>query len=431
MDDVTDAFVPDFEVARDHVIVELIRFTRELRRKGVRMPANASLNGARALVTVGIDDKDRVHDALRASLLSEREDIETFDDAFPQFWARLRAGLQDLATEQTYADYASAESHRSTIPAEQAAAVFSDADTDTDLDLGRLGDHDTGQNFDRAPENAEKMRTSTYSPEGMRSRTDLGETEQALDETVLAAFERALSRLPGRRRNPSAVGDRLDVRRTLRENIQTGGVVFDLPYQEPRTTEVKATMLVDVSRSVLDTIDREFLFTFLDRLQDRNRAIRTFIFDTDIREVTALFEESHESPKAAFDRAGIEWGGGTRIGESLTTLRRKWPYAVDSGTVLVIVSDGLDVGEVETLESGMAWLSKRAAGVLWLNPLAASPDYEPICRGMDAALPYVDGLFAFTGIDDLAEITRQLERHGVQGSIGYEHDRRRRSAADN
>lgn len=431
MVDDTDAYVPDFEAARDHVITEVIRFTRRLRRKGVRLSTDASLDGAEALATMGIGDEDRVRDALRASLVTDRDDVETFDEEFPRFWARLRAGLREMATEQTYADRASEEGHHSTVPVERTATVSCDTERDSELDLGDFGDRLSGTSSDRLPKATEELQMSKYSPDGVRSRTELEEAGHVIDEDVLAAFERALSRLPGRRRSPSVTGDRLDVRRTLRENVQTGGIAFDLPRRKPRTSELKACVLVDVSRSVLDTIDREFLLAFLDRLHDRNRAVRTFIFDTDIREVTALFEASDESPETAFERAGVEWGGGTRIGKSLATLRREWPYAVDGRTALLVVSDGLDVGEVETLESEMAYLSKRASSVLWLNPLAASPEYEPICRGMSAALPYVDGLFAFTGTDDLAETTRQLERHGVHGSIGYEYDRRRRAGTEN
>ena len=75
----------------------------------------------------------------------------------------------------------------------------------------------------------------------------------------------------------------------------------------------------------------------------------------------------------------------------------------------------------------MTWLSRRSRAVLWLNPLAASAKYEPTCRGMAASLPYVDGLFALAGPEDLSEVARQVNRHGPHGPIGYEHDFRDRA----
>jgi hypothetical protein len=206
--------------------------------------------------------------------------------------------------------------------------------------------------------------------------------------------------------------------------------VVSLPTREREAAAARLCLLVDVSRSVLDTIDRAFLLAFVDALVAEGRTVRVFLFDTDIREVTGVFRDSRGDPAAALERAEVAWGGGTRIGESLGTLRRQWPDAVDRRTVTLVVSDGLDVGAIDDLERGMSWLARRSRAVVWLNPLAASARYEPTCRGMAAALPYVDGLFAFAGSADLSEVARQLARHGTGGPIGYEHDFRDRAVEE-
>jgi hypothetical protein len=156
--------------------------------------------------------------------------------------------------------------------------------------------------------------------------------------------------------------------------------------------------------------------------------VRVFFFDTEVREVTHIFETAGGDPARALERAEVAWGGGTRIGASLASVRRRWPHAVGRRTVTLVVSDGLDVGDVGTLEAGMTWLARRSRAVVWLNPLAATRGYEPTCRGMSTALLYVDGLFAFAGPADVTEIARQLERHGATGPVGYEHDFRERGA---
>jgi len=183
-----------------------------------------------------------------------------------------------------------------------------------------------------------------------------------------------------------------------------------------------------VSQSVLDTIDRGFLIDFLRRAVEEWRTVRVFFFDTAVREVTDAFRT--RTPLEALDAleaAEAAWGGGTQIGQAIETVKREHPDAVDRNTTAVVISDGLEVGEIELLERGMSWLSAQSAAVLWCNPLAASPEYEPTCRGMAAAMPYVNGLFAFTGPDDVAEMARQLTQRGTAGPIGYEHDGRGRA----
>jgi hypothetical protein len=103
---------------------------------------------------------------------------------------------------------------------------------------------------------------------------------------------------------------------------------------------------------------------------------------------------------------------------------------VDRRTVAFVVSDGLEMGDVSVLEREVAWLARRAKRLFWLNPLAADDAYEPAARGMAAALPYLDGLFAFAAPADVAELSRQLRRHGPGGRVGYEFDPRRRGGRE-
>jgi uncharacterized protein with von Willebrand factor type A (vWA) domain len=156
------------------------------------------------------------------------------------------------------------------------------------------------------------------------------------------------------------------------------------------------------------------------------RRVRIFFFDTEVREVTTAFTEpTPEAALNALQSVETEWGGGTQIGKVITTIRTNHPNAVGRHSIVFVISDGLEVGEIAVLETGMAWLSKQARAVLWLNPLTTSPNYEPTCQGMEAALPYINGLFAFSDVPDITEITRQTEQHGLHGTIGYEYDPRR------
>jgi uncharacterized protein with von Willebrand factor type A (vWA) domain len=433
--DATGEDVPDFGAARQHVLVELVRLASDLRSEGVRVPASASLDAARALAVVGLGDRDHAEDALRATLLSAATDTDAFAEAFPTFWHRLRSGLDRIATahegpeagddgddeaEQTAG--AAAPDDPDTLEDADPPDVSGEGDGDVEVRIPTERRHATG---DRAAATGDGD-ARRYSAVGGRQRVDVAAARLTDDETAaIDRFVDVLSTLPGRRRQRSAAGDQVEARRALRASLQTGGAPMELPRSEPTPAELRCCLLVDVSGSVLDTVDRSVLLSFADRLHDSAREAGVFLFDTDLVEVTAQFAGADGDPAAALREAEVEWGGGTEIGGAFTSLRDRHPHTVDRRTVVVIVSDGLDVGDQDTLSAGITWLAERAGAVVWLNPLAVSPDYEPRSRGMATSLPYLDALFGFAEPADLAEAARQLEQRGLDGPVGYEYDPRR------
>ncbi|MEF8781995.1 MAG: VWA domain-containing protein [Haloarculaceae archaeon] len=429
---------PDFATARDHVLREVLRLTRLLRGDGVAVPANAALPAVEALIRVGLEDRRRVRAAMRATLVTDPRDCEILDEHFPEFWYRLRTGLEATATAdegEERAEDSDGESGRTDIEGATEATDLADAldgDAEESIEEAAVLSRRVSESPADSPDaGAAEERAGTYSAAG--SRTEVADATGDAGRVSTAAmrrFAQTLATLSGRRWSRARAGDAVDARRALRESLETGGVTVTLPARERNRTAVRACVLVDVSQSVLDAIDREFLLSVVDELVDGERSVRAFFFDTDIREVTGVFETSEGDPATALERAEVAWGGGTRIGDSLDTLRRRWPHAVGRRTVTLVISDGLDVGEIGSLEDGMTWLARRSRAVVWLNPLAATREYEPTCRGMATALPYVDGLFAFAGPADVDEVTRQLERRGPGGSVGYEHDFRDRSGME-
>lgn len=432
-----DGTVPDFEAARDHVLNELIRFARTLRYHHVAVPANAAINAAEAMVLVGFEDKDQVHTALRAVFVSREEDLPVFDRLFPVFWQRLQGKTDTSDVDE--AGVMSEEDAREMF--EESLGIPEDV---TDTDRGSLDNETRNRSFDDHGASVDReetdgfgaddtVTTAVYSPAG-RS-TEISVTEDGLHrDTTLESRVRELTRviaaLPGRRWGTTG-SDRVDTRRALRESFGTGGTVVSVPRKSRQLSGVQATVFVDVSQSVLDTIDRGFLLDFLRAVHQEWRQVRIFFFDTQVREVTDAFAESTPQAALAELRAvETEWGGGTRIGNAITTVRNENPDAVGRDSIVFVISDGLEVGEIDVLESGLAWVAKRSSAVLWLNPLASSPKYEPTCRGMAAALPYINGLFSFSDVSDITELTRQLEQHGLNGTIGYEYDPRRAQVPD-
>jgi len=427
-----DPETDDVAAAREHVLKQVVAFGRTLRREGVSVPANASLPAVEALSEVGLDERDRVRAALFATLVSDPRDAAAFDEHFPAFWNRLRRGLAVIAANDgdgnplAEADGGPSSDVEGVLPDSVVESAL-EGEGDFDDEEGTVRSRRFEERDDVEPEGeATEERPGTYSSSGGRSLVADESSDAVIDERVIRRFERAVATLPGRRWSRSHAGEGVDARRALRESLGTGGVALTLPRREPDLDAFRACVLVDVSRSVLDSIDRRFLLSVVDSLVADGRSVRVFFFDTDVREVTDVFAGPHGDPARALEHAEVEWGGGTRIGESIRALRERWPEAVGRRTVTIVVSDGLEVGDVPDLEDGMAWLSGHSGGVLWLNPLATSTAYEPTCRGMEAALPYVDGLFAFGGEGDLEEVARQLERRGLTGPVGYLHDFRER-----
>jgi len=425
--------VPAFRAARDHVRDEILRFVRALRRSGVAVPANAEITAVRALVEVGFDEEATVRAALRACLVPDAEDLSTFDRLFPEFWRRLTAGLdpdgpaprRDDGPEGTLAplgDDAPGEG-----PESEAAGSSGETDQESESETVAASSALDAMVTDSRPDvDAEAVERSWFSPTGSRTRVSEGTGVGAAGRLAPAFDEltRGLGTLRGRRWRQG--DERADVRRSLRSSVGTGGTIVSLPRRERKPDDVRAVWLVDVSQSVLDTVDRSFLFGTLRRARVEWRDCRIVFFDESARDVSAAFDEP--TAAAALDAlhgAETEWGGGTRIGESIAGFLADSPEALDRRTVVFVVSDGLETGDVATLEEALATLSRRTAGIVWLNPLAVASAYEPRADGMASALPFVDGLFAFGGATDLAAVGRQLRRHGLGGRIGYEYDPRR------
>lgn len=413
----------------DHVRGELVAFLRGLRRRGVAVPANAGQDAVRALREVGLIDREKARVALRAALLADRADFEAFDRLFARFWDRLTdtgpgveaGGIGD--TDGQPAPLGSPDAGGDGAADDGA----DDGGKEAGAEDGGLGGSE-GLRFDTAaaPDgDAEEVETALYSPTGRRRAVsgDLRVTGADF-EAGFRDLTRALAGLQGRRHE--AGGDHPDPRRVLRESVSTGGTVLRVPERERARSAVRALVLVDVSRSVLDTVDRGFLVEFLRHAADAWRDVRVFFFDEDLREVTdAVDAPSPAAARAALAAAETEWGGGTRIGASLGALRERAPGALDRRAVTFLVSDGLEQGEVAQLERELSWLSRRTERLFWLNPLAAAEAYEPTARGMAAALPYLDGLFAFASPADVVELAGQLLRQGPGGRVGYEFDARR------
>jgi uncharacterized protein with von Willebrand factor type A (vWA) domain len=280
----------------------------------------------------------------RATLVRRQGEIEVYDRVFREFFGaapveppRPRARLQLRA-----------------VPDEATVAVASD------VELLRR------KSFARC------------SPEELRR---LGE--------LIARLPLVVPERRSRRRVPSRAGVP-DLRRTLRRSFRSGGEPVERAWRARQRKRRRLVLLLDVSGSMADY--SRPLLVFAHAALRAGRGWEAFCFGTRLTRVTRALARS--DPDEALARASEEvfdWHGGTRIGESVKSFLDEHGHAgLARGAVVVICSDGLEVGDPELLGEQMARLGRLAHRVVWLNPLKADPAYEPLARGMQAALPHVD-----------------------------------------
>jgi len=139
-------------------------------------------------------------------------------------------------------------------------------------------------------------------------------------------------------------------------------------------------------------------------------SVEAFVFSTSLHRISAQLD--HRDFVDILDELADTvpgWSGGTRIGASLDTFNQDYSHRlVDRNTIVLIMSDGWDTGETELLADSMAYLKRKAGRIIWLNPLAGSPGYQPSVGGMQTALPYVDVFAPAYDLASLRKVVRLL-----------------------
>ncbi|MDE3156314.1 MAG: VWA domain-containing protein, partial [Acidobacteriota bacterium] len=201
---------------------------------------------------------------------------------------------------------------------------------------------------------------------------------------------------------------RFDLRRTLRASLQTGGEPLAPRWLRRPRRAPHVVVLIDGSRSMSGYV--ETALTLAAAMAAATPRAEIFTFSTAVRRVTPGIRLAAAGRPTRLERLETAWGGGTDIGASLRAfLHTAGERLVRRDTVVVIVSDGLDVGEPSALRDAMREIHRRSAGIVWLNPLRDTPGYEPTAAGMRAARPYVSTFTSVSDADGLARLAREVK----------------------
>jgi uncharacterized protein with von Willebrand factor type A (vWA) domain len=392
------AAVGNYVSIRGHgTLPNMMAFGRALKQLGVKVSLSQVIDAARSTELVDIAAKEDFRELLRSNLISQKEDFPVFDMVFDCFW-------REQSYERVPMDTLDIQGTPSESKAEQQGGEedgFEEAIAET-----------------MAQENVplddlEEFSIPTYSPQELLNRKDFSEMgieeSRAIARAILLIATKIATQI-SRRKKRARKGNIVDLRWTMRGSMKYGGELIELVTRKRRIKKTKVVLLCDVSGS-MDCYSR-FLIQFMYGLQNELWGVETFVFSTSLSRITHLIR-TKDIANALEKISGsiLGWSGGTNIGRSLHTFNRNFaPSMVTHRTVVVIISDGWDRGDVSLLEREMQDLKRRCKKIIWLNPLLASDNYEPLCKGMQAALPYLDLFLSVHNLNSLIALGRTLQK---------------------
>ena len=372
------------------LVAHLVRFSGELRRLGVPVGLRDEIDGARALGFVDIGDPREVRLALRAALKIPYRWWAEFDRLFELRW-------RSAALGEATAD-----------PKGRGPPRPWRGDEHSEPPLMRirrlLDEQTTGEEADRAEADGDRP---GYSPRTLLRRKVFDEcTEEDLAEMerLLAHLASRIATRRSRRLVPAPGGPVVDMRRSFRRSLAYGGEFMELARRARAVEWPHLVVLCDTSGS-MDAYSR-FLLTFVLSLRRISRRVETFAFNTSLTRLTPWITRGNiPATLERLARNVEDWSGGTRIGECLLAFADDYlRETVSADTTVLILSDGLDRGDTESLEMALLAIRRRARRVLWLNPLMGDPRYRPEAKGMKAALPHVDRLVSAHNLESLEAV---------------------------
>jgi uncharacterized protein with von Willebrand factor type A (vWA) domain len=362
-----------------------LAFARVLRGVGLDVPVGNVITFAEALGLVGLDRRESVYWAGRATLMRRPEDVPAYDEAFDAFWRR-RAPLV-VGTPQ---------------PVEVTVVL----DSDEDEEKG-------AEPEERVSVEGPMLRVRWSPQEVLRHKDFAAYTHAEFEEArrLMADLRLAGALRRSRRLRPSLKAEgRPDLRRTVRRSLQAGGEPIRRAFREPGQRPRRIVLICDVSGS-MEPYSRA-LIQFLHAAVAGRGRIEAFALGTRLTRITR--ELSSRDPDAALAKAARavpDWSGGTRLGDGLRAFNDQWGVrGMARGAVVVILSDGWDRGDPAVLAAQMQRLHRVAYRVVWVNPLKASPGYAPLAAGMAAALPYVDEFVEGHSLDSLEKLAEVIAK---------------------
>ena len=375
------------------LLQQITDFCRLLRHQGVNVSTTNQLNWCRSVQLIDVGEREAFYHTARTNLIASEADREKFDLAFNLFWRYPRPEFQEATLEGE-------------APEPSALQDLSDAeDAEETLEQWVNSEEEANE------EGEQDEDPIAYSAEDVLTRKDFSEfttedMEKARD--IVAKLAAMLATKLSRRKVVAKKGRIIDFRRSWRKSLVHGGEPLELTRKQQKIKKTKILLLCDVSGSM--DCYAKFLIQFIYGMQQELREVEVAVFSTHLTNITGLLRRKG-LVEGLNEVANVvpDWSGGTKIGESLLEFYRQFAPSFSAyRSVVILISDGWDRGDTDVLRRSMEMLHRHAYRLIWLNPLLGSEGYQPICRGIRTALPYVDYFLPAHNLESLAQLTKVL-----------------------
>jgi uncharacterized protein with von Willebrand factor type A (vWA) domain len=379
----------------------ILYFARALRAAGIPVGPGAVLDALAAVEASGVGTREDFYWTLHAVFVKRHEHSILFDQAFRIFF-RKRAYLERLmAMVLPQAPSAAPQ------PPQPGAQRIEEA-----LFSGL-------QSPEREAKEIETDARLTVSDREVLQKKDFAQmtaAEIAVAKDAIKRLVLPLDEIRTRRLAPDRRGHRIDIRRTMRASLKSGGALIDLQYRGPTTRPPPIVALVDISGS-MSQYTRLFLH-FLHAVTDARKRVATFLFGTRLTNVTrALKERDPDAALAACSTSVADWSGGTRIATSLHAFNKFWARRVlTQGAIVLLFTDGLERDPDDTLAFEIDRLHRSCRRLVWLNPLLRFDAFEAKAKGIKTMLPHVDEFRSIHNLESMRELVRALSAGGARSA---------------
>ncbi len=377
----------------------IMHFARALRAAGLPVGPGKTLDAIRAVETAGLRHRKDFYWTLHAVFVNRRDQKELFDQAFHIFWRdpQLLEKMMSLLLPEVRPDIDGSEE------AERKKTMRRIAEA--------LAPQSRQEPQDNGEQEIEIDATLTVSDEERlqtRDFEDMTNTEMEEARRALARMRLPLMSVKTRRFQPKQNGRRVDMRRSFRAIMKSGGDAMPLERRARVERHPPLVVLCDISGS-MERYSRMMLHFMHGMTSDRDR-VHSFLFGTRLSNITRHLR--HRDIDVALERIGEQvqdWSGGTRIGATLEEFNRFWSRRVlGQGAVVLMITDGLDRDAGDGLEMEMERLHKSCRRLIWLNPLLRFEGFEPKARGIRAILPHVDDFRPVHNLESLSQLAEAL-----------------------
>ncbi len=355
-----------------------------LRKNGIKLGTLQTIACTRAVAALNTVRHDSLLVVCRLTLINRKEDLFHLQQLFSLLL----------------------EAYRS--PASENDDELDDPDEDRSLTVKRRVGTDESSSDDDDEELAEIEGYSVAEVDHHKDFRYMPKEEYPAILAVLEQIAKKYASVKRRKIEKSKRNGKIDLRSSVRESVKFDGEIINWRYKKKSLTHTRLVIVVDVSGSM--EVYSIFLLNFLYFLnQNRHLKIDIFVFSTRLQPLTEYFRLKNF--QAMLDAVSLHfsgWSGGTKIGAAIDELNESYASKITAKSVVVIMSDGWDTGDVEVLDHAMATLSNRAKSIVWINPLKGDANYEPLALGMATARPYCNEFIAGHSVDTLRAFARLL-----------------------